>query len=135
MRVFSLIYFVQGLLFLMSFYFGEGLVFFDEQSGVYKSVKSLQSSGSDDDISIWIQGVASLVISTTLLVKRGSLKWTLVIVSVGIFFQFVSLLLIEVGSVFSTIIVAKDIYLVGAVICQIVAFLLIAVKCLKTLKD
>lgn len=129
--IFTLMYFFQGLLFFMSFYFGDGLIFFDEQSRVYKSVKTLQSSGGDDDISIALLGCISLMICFVFLLKKWSLKWIGTIVLAGVFFQLLSLLLIEVGSIFSTIIVGNDIYLTGAVLCQIVILLFLIFKVIK----
>ena len=82
---------------MVFFYFGEGLIFFDEQASVYKSVRTLQSSGSDDDISVWLLGIISLIICFVLLLKKKSLKWVVILVCVGISLQSISLLSIEVG--------------------------------------
>lgn len=118
-------------MFFLFYYLTDGLFFFDDQSKSYQSVKSLYSSGSDDDIAIWVLGAICFVVFLILLIKKYSLKQLFVIVGIGFIFQVLALLLIEVGSIFSTIIVGRNFYLTVAIVIQSLIFVILIYKGIK----
>jgi hypothetical protein len=101
------------------FYFSNGLGYLDSQRGAFIQIKSLYSSGSEDDISIFLLGAISLLIFLILIIKKYSLTGINLIVGIGVVFQLFSLVLMQVSSIFDTIIFGHDYYLLFIVIFQI----------------
>jgi hypothetical protein len=118
------LYFISALLCWLFFYFSNGLIFYDESTNSYLSVNTLYTSGSDDDIAIWILGLVNFITFAVLLFKKYSQQLISIIIALSLVLQMTSLILIQMGSVIITIFVGKDLFLGGMLISQILAVII-----------
>ena len=116
------LYLIEGSCCWLFFYFSQGLIFYDDQAESYSSVRNLYSSGSQDDVAIWILGFVNMLTFLVLLLKRYNQKHITVIIIIGAIFQLASLILIQVGSVILTIFIDGNLFLVGAFLSQLLIF-------------
>jgi hypothetical protein len=114
-------YLLQAIFFWLFAYFSDGLFFFDESMQTYKSVKSLYSSGSDDDGAIWLLACFDFVIFLFFL-RRGSLRYVSVLMVVSLIFMLFSLTLIQVGSITTTIFVEKSVFISLGFLAKLLVF-------------
>ena len=102
-KVIKYLYLIQSFTSIAFFHFSSGLIYFDNASSKYKNTDSLFSSGSDDDIAMFLYGLFSFVGFLLLLFKRKSIKYICGVIAVITVFHVLSLLLIQVGSVYLTL--------------------------------
>lgn len=120
-KFFRIGYLMQAFFFWLFFYFSIGLFFFDENTQSYQNVKSLYSSGSDDDIAIWVLAFFDFVIFL-LLLRKGSLKYVSGLMVLSVVLTCFSLALIQVGSIITTILVKGSIFLLLGFLIKLLVF-------------
>ena len=128
MKYVKLLYLLEAGLCFLFFYYSEGLAFPSGEDGSYQFVKELYSSGSEDDIAIFVVGLVCLLTSLILLISK-SIRFINAVVVVSMMFQLLSLILIQMGSIYYTLFFAWNIYLHGIVLSQlIILFIVIKVN-------
>lgn len=104
--------YLLGTIFCVLFnYASDGLTYFE--AGELKYTRELFSSGSDDDVAIYLIGIISLIASVISFFVTSPKYLSLVVIIVAAL-QLLSLILIEVGSILITIFYNWDFYLLGA---------------------
>lgn len=121
-------YLVQSVAAIAFFYFSSGLLFWDASASSYKYTDSLFSSGSDDDISLFLYGVVCLLGFLLLLFRKSSINYVFIIFILISILQFFSLLLIQVGSIWLTIFYEGNFFLIITFLMEIA----VIVTCLYT---
>jgi hypothetical protein len=124
MNYIKILYFLEGISCLLFYYFSAGLIFFDEQRKSYELIRSLNSSGGDDDLAIFLVGCFCFVAFIITLLRKYSVYYMLLIVILTSIFQLLSLTLIEVGSLYATIFHGANVYLAAVVTLQITIFII-----------
>jgi hypothetical protein len=119
-----LLYLIEAICFFSCVYFTEGLLYLD-QSNLAQPVKSLYSSGSEDDVAIWMLGVVGALIFLILLLRKYSVGQLLVIVAVGFVLQLFSIFLIQMGSIVYTITMGKNVFLACGCLAQALVFVMV----------
>ena len=110
------LYLVEGLFCYLFFYHSNGLAFSTNDG--YQYVNELYSSGSDDDVAIMLVGLICGLTIILLLISK-SLIYTNVIVALSLILQLLSLIIIQVGSIYITLFQDFNVYLYGIVIAQL----------------
>lgn len=125
------LYFLQGVLCISFFYNGKGLLFFDRNFNTYRSTTSLLSSGGDDDISILLYGIVCILSFIFLVLGQASnkyIKWVFFVSSVC---QLLSLILIQVGSIWATMFYGFDFFLIITLMAQVYIIVLLTMEYLR----
>ena len=126
MKYVKLLYLLEAGLCFLFFYYSDGLAFPSGQDGSYQFVKELYSSGSQDDIAIFVIGLICLLTFLVLLISKAT-RFINIVVIVSMILQLLSLILIQMGSIYYTLFFAWNIYLHGIVLSQL-TILFIVVK-------
>lgn len=113
-------YLLEGLSCFIFFYGSTGLLYWDEYQKIVVPIRSLQSSGSDDDIAIWINGSICVLAFISMLFTTHSPGKSIVIFVIALGLQIFSVLLIEIGSIYWTIVSGGNLYLATALLSQII---------------
>ena len=124
LNIVRLLFALEAVFSFVFFYRTSGLGYYDE--GDYVLVKSLFSSGSDDDVAIVLMGTICVIIFLILIVKNWSKKAMNWIIAIGFVLQLFALLLIQVGSLIDTIVYGRNFVLLFVVLFQ-VTILMIAI--------
>lgn len=116
MKYIKWLYLLESAFCLLFFYRSDGLAYWDGSE--IKYTRDLFSSGSDDDVAIIVIGMIGLVGAILSFLNSSKKYLTIVVIAVAIL-QWSSQILIEVGSVFETLVFTRNIYLLGATTCYI----------------
>ena len=119
-----LLYGFQGGLCFVFYYGPSGLGYMESHARTYTPVRALLSSGSDDDIAIFLLGVVSVCLLILMMLKKLNLKGLNIIIILGSFLQLMALVLIEVGSLLDTIVYGRSLTMLSIVLCQIGIFII-----------
>ena len=111
MRYIKWLYLLGTILCVLFNHASDGLTYFE--AGELKYTRELFSSGSDDDVAIYLIGIISLIASVISFFVTSPKYLSLVVIIVAAL-QLFSLILIEVGSILITIFYSWNFYLLGA---------------------
>jgi hypothetical protein len=127
MKCLKILFFLQGISYLLFFYYSDGLNF-TSKDGSLSSTDFLYSSGNNDDISVFMAGVVCLFSSLVLLIKKNaSTNMFVTVVVISIIFQLFAMTLIQVGSVALSIFEGHNPYLIFGLACQL-AIVIITIR-------
>jgi len=116
MKYIKWLYLLESAFCLLFFYRTHGLAYLDGSE--IKYTRHLFSSGSDDDVAIVFIGMIGFVGAILAFINSSKKYLTFVVIGVAIL-QWASQILIQVGSIFETLIFTRNIYLLGATACYI----------------
>jgi hypothetical protein len=125
---------IAGVLCFLFFFCSDGLVFYSEEGNTYESTKTLQSSGSDDDVAVFAIGCIC-ILTALLLILSKSLIYNNVTIVISTLLQLFSMMLIQMGNISATIFIASDIYLIGVFILQVVILTIITRENVRVLRQ
>ncbi len=89
------------------------------ENGKTSYAHELFSSGSDDDVAIAFAGFICVLTSLILMIS-SSKRYVKIVVIISLLLQLFSLILIQVGSIYYTLFFDWNIYLLGAVMTQVI---------------
>ena len=130
MKYIKWLYFLEAGFCFLFFYYSNGLVFRTGEGDSYKYVNELFSSGSDDDVAIALIGFICILTSLTLLIKKSK-RYVNVVVIISLILQLLSLTLIQMGSIYDTLYLDRNIYLHGTILSQVTILLIVIVGNVK----
>lgn len=119
MKYIKFLYLLQGVSYILFFYYSDALGVYDKGTDSFLFTNSLYSSGSDDDVAVFVGGFFCILAFLILLIKKYSLKIYFIVFFITLIFQMMSLTLLQVGSIIDTIIYQNDPYLIVGLISQI----------------
>ena len=117
------LYLLEALFCYLFFTFSNGLAF--ESGDGYQYVSELYSSGGEDDLAIALVGVVCVFTAVLLFISKA-LTYVNVVVIVSLVLQLVSLIMIQMGSIYITLFWDWNIYLFGVILTQMLILGIIA---------